>query len=114
MPIWGKTDAVESAPKHLKFANTAPTANTARDYPGLPHNQQLDNAVFIDTTEATIASNRAAGLNTPGWNLYHTYTDANGNTRRRVEVLVPMKVAAGTAGDAGVTGTGDDTVAADA
>lgn len=114
MPLWGKTDNAAGSPTFLSFANTAPSANTARDHGGLPHAVQKDKAVFVDTTEATIESNRDAGLRTPGWNLYHTYTDAQGNTRRRVESLVPMKVTAASAGDAGVTGTGDDTVVADA
>lgn len=102
MPIWGKTDAAASAPKWLSTDSNA-TPQTDKD-----------NAYFVDTTEATIESNRDSGLRTPGWNLFTTYTDANGNTRRRVESLVPMKVSAATAGDAGVSGSGDDSVVADA
>lgn len=107
MALWGKTDAAASAPKYLlDGANTsiAPAANTAGDYGGLPDQVDLNNAFFVDTTEATIESNRDAGLRTPGWNLFVTYTDANGNTRRRVESLVPMKVSASDAGDLGVSG----------
>lgn len=107
MALWGKTDALASVPKYLiDGANTdiVPTANTARDYPGLPDQVDLNNAFFVDTTEATIESNRDAGLRTPGWNLFTTYTDANSNTRRRVESLVVMKVSASDAGDAGVSG----------
>ena len=115
MPLWGKTDTANSAPTFLQFANTQPSAAPSRDYGGLPPQVQKDKAVFIDTTEAAVASNRSAGLSTPGWNLYHTYTDAQGNTRRRVEVLVPMKVTAVAAGDAGVTGNtaNEDAIAAD-
>ncbi len=102
MALWGKTDAAASAPKWLSTdANATPQTDK-------------DNAFFVDTTEATIESNRDSGLRTPGWNLFTTYTDANGNTRRRVESLVPMKVAAADAGDAGVSGSGDDAVVADA
>ena len=61
-------------------------------------------AYFVDTTEATIASNRATGLKTAGWNKFTTYTDANSKGRNRVECLIPMKVTAANAGDAGVTG----------
>ena len=68
---------------------------------------------FVDTTEAGIAANRAKGLQTPGWNSYSTYTDGTGATRHKVETIVPMKVAAGTAGDVGVDGA-DDAVVADA
>ena len=67
---------------------------------------------FVDTTEAGIAANRAKGLQTPGWNTYSTYTDGTGATRHKVEPIVPMKVAAGTAGDVGVDGA-DDAVVAD-
>ncbi len=101
MALWGKTDAAASAPKFLSTDSNA-TPQTDKD-----------NAYFVDTTEATIESNRDAGLRTPGWNLFTTYTDANGNTRRRVESLVPMKVSAASAGDAGVSGSGDDSVVAD-
>ena len=107
MALWGKTEAVASAAKFLiDGANTSivPTANTARDYGGLPDQVDRNNAFFVDTTEATIESNRDSGLRTPGWNLFTTYTDSNSNTRRRVESLVPMKVSAASAGDAGISG----------
>lgn len=110
MALWNKTDAVESAPKFLiDGANTTivPVADPARDYNGLPNQLDLNNAYFVDLTEASLESNRDAGLRTPGWNLYTSYTDANGNTRRRVESLVPMKVAAIDAGDLGVSGNTD-------
>lgn len=61
----------------------------------------------IDTTEAAVTANRAKGLNTPGWVKYATYTDAQGNTRHKSEVLV----AAGSMG--GDTGGGDDSVVPD-
>lgn len=101
MALWGKTDAAASAPKFLSTdANATPQTDK-------------DNAFFVDTTEAGIESNRDSGLRTPGWNLFTTYTDTNGNTRRRVESLVPMKVTAAAAGDAGVSGSGDDSTVAD-
>jgi len=102
MALWGKTDAAASAPKWLE--TDANNTNKSNDE---------DNAIFVDTTEAGIAGNRAKGIKTPGWGLYHTYTDQNGNTRHKFESLIPMKVSAGDAGDAGVTGTGDDTIVAD-
>ena len=100
MALWGKTDALASAPKWLN----ANDPNKSND---------LDNAFFVDVTEAQVASNRAKGLGTPGWNLYHTYVDGLGNTRHKAETLVPMKVTAAAAGDAGVTGSGDDGTVAD-
>jgi hypothetical protein len=97
MALWGKTDAAASVPKWLE--DDANNTNKSND---------KDNAVFVDLTEAGVASNRAKGLTGPGWWLYHT---ANG--RHFAECLVPMKVSAVDAGDDGVTGTGDDTVVAD-
>lgn len=82
MALWGKTDTQAAAPKYLS------TDEAAKVY-------------FIDNTEAGVAANIAKGLQTPGWNLYSTYTDAGGNTRNKVEVLVPMKVSASDAGDVG-------------
>lgn len=96
MPLWGKTDANTASPKYLSTADKA-------------------KAFFVDTTEAAVATNRAKGLQTPGWNLYTEYTDANGKTRRKVESLIPMKVTQAAAGDLGPTGntTVEDTTVAD-
>ena len=97
MSLWGKTDEVDSAPKYLS-SDAMPSAD-------------LDNAYFVDITEAGVASNRAKGIVTPGWNLIQDI----GNGRLRVETLVAMKVSAVDAGDAGVTGntTIEDTTVAD-
>lgn len=98
MASWGKTDASGSVPKYLE--TDANNTNKSHD---------ADNAYFVDTDEAGVASNRAKGLKTPGWNLYHTYTDQNGVTRHKAEPLVVMKVSASDAGD-----QADDAVVADA
>jgi hypothetical protein len=104
MALWGKTDTLADVPKWLE--DDANNTNKSHD---------RDLAVFVDTEEAGVASNRAKGLKTPGWNLYHTYTDGLGNTRHKAESLVVMKVAAVDAGDDGVTGNTDieDTIVAD-
>jgi len=105
--LWDKVDQKTSAPKYLiDGANTTivPTANTERDYSGIAPQVNLQKTFFVDTTEAGIASNRGAGIKTPGWNLINTYTDSNGATRNKVEVLVPMKVSAADAGDLGISG----------
>lgn len=88
MALWGKTDTLESAPKFL-----SDDANANR-------NIDIDNAFFVDTTEAGVTANRANGIKTPGWILYKEY----GSGRKYVETLVPMRVSAGDAGDLGVTG----------
>jgi len=105
MALWGKTDALASVPKWLEDDANNPNKSNDRD-----------NAIFIDTNEAGVTANRAKGLQTPGWNLYHTYTDTNGATRHRAETLVPFKVDSATAGDAGITGNTavEDNTAVDA
>ena len=105
MAQWGKTDTAADAPKYLE--SDANNTNKSHD---------ADNAVFVDLTEAGIAANRAKGLKTPGWNLYNTYTTADGRTRNIVEPLVAMKVTAVVAGDLGVTGDTavEDAIVADA
>lgn len=99
MALWGKTDTAASAPKYL-----------STDVNATPQTDK-DNAFFVDTTEARVASNRAKGIKTPGWVLYKEY----GNGRKMVETLVPMRVTAVAAGDAGVVGntTIEDTTVAD-
>lgn len=82
MPLWGQTDTANDSPKYLKSD---------------------EQAYFVDTTEAGVASNKAKGLGTPGWNLYTTYVDSDGNTRHRAENLIAMKRSAGDAGDVGAT-----------
>lgn len=104
MSLWNKLDNASSAPKYLiNSSNTSivPAANTSRDYGGLSRNLDLNNAFFVDSTEATVASNRAKGIKTPGWMLFKTY----GNGRKYVEVLVSMTHSANTVvGDFGITG----------
>lgn len=116
MSLWGKTDTANSAPKFLLDSAAFPAANTARDYGGLPPQVDLNNAFFVDTTEAGVGANRLNGIKTPGWILYKEYGDG----RKFVETLVPMKVAAGLieegfAGDFGISGNTDieDTTVAD-
>ena len=96
MALWGKTDVVGSVPKYLNTTDAA-------------------NCYFIDIEESEVASNKAKGLGTGGWNLYTTYTDSDGATRNRAECLVAMGVTAADAGDDGVTGdtADEDAVVAD-
>jgi hypothetical protein len=90
MALWGKLDNAGSKPKYLNTADKAVTFG-------------------VDTTEATVASNRAKGITTPGWVRYTTYTDAQGRTRNKSEVLVAMSVT-----QAAMTDAADDATVADA
>jgi hypothetical protein len=55
--------------------------------------------VFADANESTISTNKSRGIWGPGWWLYHTYTDADGNTRHKAECLAPLTVAFAVSGD---------------
>lgn len=69
MALWSNTDAAASKPKYLSDDEKTATLGVSVD-------------------EAQDSGNVAKGLNTPGWVKYSTYTDANGNTRHKSEVLV--------------------------
>lgn len=95
MALWGKTDTLADAPKYLS-------------------NTELQDTYFVDETEAQVESNRAKGIDTPGWTKYTTYIDSDGNTRHKTECLVAMRVPASESGDDGVsanTATEDAVVA---
>lgn len=100
MALWGKTDSLADAPKYLTSAS------------GASPQTDIDNAFFVDTTEAAVGTNRAKGIKTPGWNLVQDI----GNGRLRVEPLIPMRVTALAAGDLGISGNTEieDTTVADA
>lgn len=89
MPLWGKTDTENSKPKYLSSTDKA-------------------KVYFVDTTEAATDANKKKGLSVPGWVKYQEYTDANGNVRHKVEVLVAMSKTAVAAGDAA-----DDSIVGD-
>lgn len=78
MSLWTMTDEAAGKPKNLSDDAKAVTFG-------------------VDATEAALAANAAKGINTPGWVKYTTYTDAQGTTRHKSEVLV----AAGSMGSDG-------------
>jgi hypothetical protein len=71
MALWNNTDVEGSKPKYLNTAEKEVTLG-------------------VSVNEAQNAGNIAKGINTPGWVKYTTYTDGNGNTRNKSEVLVAM------------------------
>jgi len=48
------------------------------------------NVYGIDAIEANVASNKAKGISHTGWVHYQTWTNTQGTTRHRAEVLVAM------------------------
>jgi hypothetical protein len=79
MSLWGKTDTDAAKPKYLSDE--------------LRNDQDVsdkDSTIGVNITEAQVTANIAKGIKTPGWTLYTTYTDSQGNTRNKAEVLVAM------------------------
>lgn len=71
MALWSNTDAANSKPKFLSTADKALTAG-------------------VSVEEEAVAANKAKGAAHSGWVKHVTYTDAQGNTRNKSEVLVAM------------------------
>lgn len=69
MALWGKTDAAGSKPKYLTTDDKAVTFG-------------------VSVQEAQQTGNREKGVKTQGWTKTVSYTDAQGNTRNKTEVLV--------------------------
>jgi hypothetical protein len=86
MALWSNTDAALSKPKNLSTAEKAATAG-------------------VSVEEAQVAANKAKGVAHAGWVTTTTYTDAQGSTRNKTEVLVAM----GSMVQAGGDLVGDDT-----
>ena len=84
MALWGKTDTEGAKPKYL--SDTLRNGQSVSD---------LDSTSGLSVAEATNATNKGKGLNTPGWVQYRTYTDAQGNTRHKSEVLVAIATITG-------------------
>ena len=81
MALWSNTDEESSKPKYLSdtLRNDQQVTDKAATY-GV--DAQSPN------WEAQQQVNRDKGIKTPGWVQYHTYTDAQGNTRHKAETLV--------------------------
>ena len=75
MSLYGKTDSA---------------ANVTKAGRGVSPSSQAKQILFIDDTEAALAENKARGLNAPGWWSYFTYTDGEGHTRHKAEMLVTI------------------------
>ena len=76
MALWGNVDQAADKPKYLSTADKNAT-------------------VGVDVAEAKDSTNIAKGINTPGWVKYTTYTDAQGSTRNKSEVIVAMSSISG-------------------
>ena len=91
------------------YGRTDSNANKTKAGRGVSPSSQAKQILFIDDTEAALAENKARGLNAPGWWSYFTYTDSEGHTRHKAEMLVTI---AGPDTNANET-QADDAAAAD-
>lgn len=55
--------------------------------------------LFIDNTEAQLDENKIRGLKFPGWWIYRSFTDGDGNTRHKAECIAFVRETAANAGD---------------
>jgi hypothetical protein len=55
--------------------------------------------LFIDDAEAALDENKIRGLKFPGWWIYRTYTDGDGNTRHKAECIAFANQTLANAGD---------------
>ena len=72
------------------YGRTDSNANKAKAGIGVAATSQAKETIFIDDTEAALPANKARGLNAPGWWSYYTFTDCDGNTRHKAEMLVTI------------------------
>lgn len=89
-------------------ANQTGATITGQDVPKYVTAAEIssNNIIGVNDTEATLAANKARGINTPGWTKFVTYTDMHGTTRYKTEPLVVMSSAV-------TSDAPDDTIAAD-
>jgi hypothetical protein len=57
----------------------------------LPLQTAIAETALVSTADVQDPSARPLGIRSPGWTTVQSYTDQNGNTRRRVETLVALK-----------------------
>ena len=72
------------------YGRTDSNTNKTKAGRGVSASSQAKQILFIDDTEAALAENKARGLNAPGWWSYFTYTDSEGHTRHKAEMLVTI------------------------
>lgn len=85
-------------------AATAVVAKHGDTFTGGPNANQI--IIFVSDDEAALEVNKKKGLTSPGWWLFKTYVDSDGNTRYKTEFLTSVMNRVDTDAD-------DDAVAAD-
>ena len=91
------------------YGRTDSNTNVTKARRGIAVTSQDKQVIFVDETEASLDENRQRGIHGPGWWSYYTFTDCEGNTRHKAEMLVSLADADTNAHET----QADDTVAAD-
>ena len=78
--------AIQEDPKWIRTNGWGTTMASGRG----PNTVNKANVYGLDRVEVGIAGNKANGFSHTGWVAYKTYTNTQGATRRKAEVLVAM------------------------
>lgn len=100
------SDTVLTLQGNFGGASQATATITANEQPASILVADLESVFGVSVAEASVAANKAKGINTAGWVKYKTHTDSQGTTRHKAETLVAMGSITGDAAD--------DSVVADA
>lgn len=91
------------------YGRTDSNTNKTKAEINIASSSQAKQIIFVDNTEAALSENKQRGIDAPGWWSYFTYTDTEGNTRHKAELLVTIANPDSNANET----QSDDTVAAD-
>jgi hypothetical protein len=91
------------------YGRTDSNTNKTKAERNIAASSQAKQIIFVDNTEAALSENKQRGIDAPGWWSYFTYTDTEGNTRHKAELLVTIANPDSNANET----QADDTVAAD-
>jgi hypothetical protein len=91
------------------YGRTDSNANVTKAGIGVAASSQAKQIIFVDNTEAALAANKGRGIDAPGWWSYYTFTDCEGVTRHKAELLITIADPEANADES----QSDDRVAAD-
>jgi hypothetical protein len=91
------------------YGRTDSNTNKTKAGIGIAASSQSKEVIFVDNTEAALDENKSRGIDAPGWWSYYTFTDCDGVTRHKAELMITIGDP-----DTNVNETqADDTIAAD-
>lgn len=94
--VYGGSTGTVSAANAIRRTAPKEVANHLLNESKYPAGTQF---LFIDDVEAGLEENKVRGLKFPGWWIYRTYTDGDGNTRHKAECIAFANQTLANAGD---------------